>query len=482
MKPKAIRLTALLLVVGSLFILLFPAPLKVKADSIWNDGCQPVTIPYMSNDWLGGASMTITGGRQDSPGNYTVEVYIANAEGERCHGTITNISIPDFAPQDGITGYYPRAIVSCADVYSYQFGNPDGGSVNDTSYLAIISVGSPHVTLTWSNVYSCIPHPTPTPSPSPTPLPPAVIPVGPIVPPGEPNPNTPITGQCTTCVYAPTGDVMLDTIRLVNWALCNIANLYTCLLIPLLLKMWNTIINILRFMQAWREWTGNVVTQVTQWLIANLLICIYWLGGTITNAVNAIVNGISGNFRTTVIQSGNANLFDVLISLFNNIGNLGTTLIDGIRDVVSSVANVLISLINAILVLALLFAQIVIAVINLLISAINEIFGLIGFVPRIVGTFLDAFGSAATNPINGLSMFRTNSGTGSPGSLDCTHPVLFHACLGLFVLDNTVFGSSINAGGIDIPIMGTIVLIMIGFIAIERVLWFIRKLRKAFAE
>lgn len=291
----------------------------------------------------------------------------------------------------------------------------------------------------------------------------------------------PTSGVCQQCTYAPVGDWFVDAPKLVEWLYCQIQNLFACWLIPILLGLWQTALDTLHAIAWSRIWIGDEISVFGAWANDNTTIVSTWangeMGNLATQIANAIYGAIGGN--TFLISGNNANFWDVLVSLFNNLGGVIGGAFSALPSIIHDIANVILAAINGIVQIAMVFVALGITLVNFGIGVINEIISAVNIIPAIVGTFQAGFNVYA-HPVS-MNMVAQSATIGPPtggptGSLDCTNGVIYHVCIGLYMLDNTVFqGDPTILGGI--PIFADALYMSAGLVAANAFLWMIRRFR-----
>lgn len=316
-------------------------------------------------------------------------------------------------------------------------------------------------------------------------LPPTVIPTG-----------AGNDGECKVCSYAPTGDWFADAGSLVNFLVCQIANIYYCHLIPILLGIWRTVFRILLYMQAVIKWAVQLIPAIGQWVNGNTIVVTTWFNGQFTNLGNqiseAVMNGPGGY---NIISSNGTNFFDVLVSVFNTIKEVLNgfyTLIPKFLDTMKEILEALIGGIEGVAVALITFLSRLVTSLGQILVSFFQSFSVI---PKIIGSFQTAYSAAAANPINGIAAlsgaipapdapiaaYSATEGPPSGGygtqALDCNQGLVYHYCIGAYVLDNTVFSAQISFLGTSASMIGLLAAIMLSGWAGYTILWYIRKFK-----
>jgi hypothetical protein len=251
---------------------------------------------------------------------------------------------------------------------------------------------------------------------------------------GDPVPGytpRPISGVCKVCIYAPVGDLVVDTPNLFGWFWCSLRQLWDCQAKTILYGIWTALVNILTLLGFLRLWLAGTFTSFSVWSNNNLLIFARWLNGVITNAVA----GLGAK------PTSSTNLWDALIAVVNAFRDVILRLLDDIMTLVMAVVGVVINAIS--------FTAMI------LLSVLTSV---LGIVPQILSAIVTAF--------------NTTAATLPPGAPTCSDPtsLTYYPCLGFYILDNTIFSG---------PIQWLIPLGM-GALAFERLIWALEQISEAF--
>ncbi len=272
------------------------------------------------------------------------------------------------------------------------------------------------------------------------------------------------TGVCKLCSYAPSGNWIIDAISLINYLACQINNVWFCIVIPLLLGIWRTILNILLFGQSVMNYSISGVGQVARWMNVNTMIVVRYGSGFFQNGINQLTNAIALSSGSTIIQQGGSgtNLFDALISFFGAVKDVVASVSDVVKTIVVTLPGVLGQLANLILQLAFLLLNAIILLLNVGLAVLNQIFRFLTLIPEFIGAFSQGLNTTLTNPL-APAIVGYQSGTGPvnagnvappPATLtnstllgqSCSSDPMFSLCLGVWVIDNTLFAPAPNSG------------------------------------
>lgn len=155
-------------------------------------------------------------------------------------------------------------------------------------------------------------------------------------PPGYTSPGAGITPQCKVCTYQPTGDLTYDVPEIVRWLGCFISQLWYCQAKKILMGIWTVATSILTFLGFARMWLSAVISNLVNWANGNLRVFANYLNGLSVNMQGGVVQGDSGS-----------SFWDVLRAALNTISNLGTSLIEGLRDVITTLVGGIVTLLIA---------------------------------------------------------------------------------------------------------------------------------------
>jgi hypothetical protein len=210
---------------------------------------------------------------------------------------------------------------------------------------------------------------------------------------------------------------------------------------------------------------------------------VYYLGAIIQNASTGIIQAIyyTGGAHTTIVGGSGGTIWDVLLALINQLGTILSGLTNGlpaaIASVFQSVASVLnsllalaVTLVNAVLTVAFLLYSFALMILTIGLGIVGDIINLFSIIPAIIGGFTQAFSAASYGAVSvgQLSLSGAYTPGTVPGKLDCTDPVLYHACVGLYVLDNTIFNGSPS-------LLGILLQVAIGVWFVSLLIWAVRK-------
>lgn len=288
---------------------------------------------------------------------------------------------------------------------------------------------------------------------------------------------------CVQCIYSPTGDWFEDAPKLIAWLGCQIKNLFACWLIPVLLGIWQSILDTMHAIAWSRVWLGDELSIAANWVDGNTIVLTTWLNGEIFNLGTQVNQGfeLAIGANTFLIQGGSQTSFwDVLVSLFNGLSGTLQALFNALPQIVDGIANLIIAIINAVIQIVSIIVQLVIVVINFGLGVLNELVQTMSIVPVIVGTFqhaLNLYANPVTIGIGPSSVIIDATMHPPPNSLDCSNPIIYHVCIGFYVLDNTVFsGSPDILNGTPVLAMG--IILSEGLFAMHVLLWTINKIRE----
>ncbi len=272
-----------------------------------------------------------------------------------------------------------------------------------------------------------------------------------------------IIAACRTCSYIPTGVLAEDFTEYVRYLSCALGQLWECNLKSVLAGIWLGITAILTLFSYFRIWLGGTISGAMEWWLNALYAIMAYANGLTLNLGTQINNGLTNVRFGTVITQGGAGLWDVLLAVINQIGNLGNNIVTGLRDVILSAIGPVTTLLSQIV--SGLFGLLsgIVALIAALISLAASFIVLAG--TTLVGTASDSIGAL-------FAAFNAAAMAQPPGAFSCNVPgsFLYYPCLGLYILDNTIFAGPAQ---VLIPLV-------LGVIAINLLLWGLKKIRVAF--
>jgi hypothetical protein len=254
---------------------------------------------------------------------------------------------------------------------------------------------------------------------------------------------------------------------LIDYLACQIANIYYCHVIPILLGIWRSVFRIIVLIQSAIYFGISSATQVALWANANIRQSIFYMQGFATNLTNQLTDAMNSATGGTFIVSGSqAGFFDFLIVLVNALRDALTTSLTQLTEVIRIILNFLSAIVDGI---SNLGSSIISAVggflnttINSLASGAIELFRNIAIIPKILGSFNDGYSTTVENPMLGVAALSGGIapppmaasggdwGGGYVPALNCSHDLVYHFCVGAYTLDNTVFGGSITIGGVTV--------------------------------
>jgi len=243
-------------------------------------------------------------------------------------------------------------------------------------------------------------------------------------PPGYKNlPPIPFTVECKVCAYSPVGDVNVDLPEVIAWLLCAITQIWHCQAKTILMGIWQAIVDVLTFLGFWRLWMFYTVQTTAAWGNDNVVVALRYMNGLVLNLQTAIVDAIYSGPRGVIVTDTGTSFWDALVSLFN-----------GIRDITTSIVGLISNLVDRVFWLILLLVAIIISVINLIIQFVLAASGsIIGFITVLFTTIQTAL-SAPPSAVTGIPICDMNA------------DMIPESCVGIFVLEQSFFfdGSPLN--------------------------------------
>lgn len=290
-----------------------------------------------------------------------------------------------------------------------------------------------------------------------------------------------VDGICKVCNYSPVGDWFEDAPNLVNFLACQLGNIYFCVVVPILLGIWKSIIEVITLIQSMMYWFISAGNQAALWVNGNIVVFARFTAGTIDNAATTSANAIYSAGGTTIIGAGgsNANLFDVLIEFIRTLGATIGKIADIFPSLIGALRDVSLAIVNGIVTIATLLINLVLILVNVFIVIAAEILRFASIIPYLVVAFSDGFGATTSSPLAPASMpgqqlpLSQQTILGQP----CTDDPYFTMCLGVYVMDNTIFDESNQNGFGVVGLMNFVK----GIAVIGLMLWGGRKMTAAFS-
>jgi len=236
-----------------------------------------------------------------------------------------------------------------------------------------------------------------------------------------------------TCgvISQPTGD---DFGTWISWHWRNLQRFFKCDLMILLNKMFKLAQDTYRLIGFSVRYFISLTFRAVSWLDDDWL---PWLNGQFRNMAVGQV--------TTIYQGGGGpSIWDVLLALINNIF---APIVGFVGQILGLVIGIVAAVVNLVL-------GILVAVIGIFLSFMTRVFGLLALGQQVLNNIINAYNSATPTPI--------------PGLPDCTDPQSHPACVGIWVIDNTMFSGT---GALIIPLM-------ISFFGIHMALWVVSEFRR----
>jgi hypothetical protein len=212
---------------------------------------------------------------------------------------------------------------------------------------------------------------------------------------------------CEECSYNPVGDLFQDIPRLIEWLWCGLSQLFDCVLRNVLYGLWQTIVRIIQIIAFLRLWAGLIIERAIAWVLGNLGVLAAWIGGHIINLLTAIGTPIL-NFASGFIN-GVLSLLAGLWGFFQQVLVVLNAIATFLTSAVGLVGNGF---------------QFVVSIVEQIWHFISQVFGI---VPILIGSL-----------IAGLNASAASIPSWAPA---CNNPssLLYYPCLGMYVLDNTIF-------------------------------------------
>lgn len=239
---------------------------------------------------------------------------------------------------------------------------------------------------------------------------------------------------CPTCFLNVTLDTssigsilssaVADVGNFFSWLWCRFLQWINCSLIPFFQGLWQTIVDIARFLGWAFMWVLKSAGSAIQWVLDNLGVIFRWLGGSITNIITSLLHNIGFSLSLVGIQLGIPDLGQFLSLIWNFIGTLFHLIIGW-----------------------------VISFVGLIVTIISVIF-------QIFSAMLSGFNASASS----IPMFAPICDT--PGQF------LYYPCVGIYILDNTIWAG----------ILYYIVYVAEALIALRVFWWAIKFLEEAILE
>lgn len=258
-------------------------------------------------------------------------------------------------------------------------------------------------------------------------------------------PEGPAPGMCSVNSYKPTGDLPTDFSRGINWFWLEIKNLWDCQAETILYGIWTGVVNLIKFLAFLRMWAQLTFYGLIGWLNAQFVN----LGIYISNAL------VRAQFGTVITGGGGAGLGDVLVSLFNTIRGI----VSDLAGLGQSIVNAITALGSGIIAIVLEIVQILGAVVTLILSFIT------GFLGNAIGILLGIFQSL----INGWNMSAVSTSTYIPSCTD-TSSSLIYLCAGLSLIEDQL----------QTGVAAWIVPIVLGIASMNLLLWGVGQIVGAF--
>jgi hypothetical protein len=212
---------------------------------------------------------------------------------------------------------------------------------------------------------------------------------------------------CEECTYNPVGDLFQDIPRLIEWLWCGLSQLFDCVLRNVLYGLWQTIVRIIQIIAFLRLWAGLILERAIAWVLGNLGVLAAWLGGHIINLLTAIgapILNVASGFINGVLS-----LLAGLWGFFQQVLVVLSAIATFLTSAVGLVGNGF---------------QFVVSIVEQIWHFISQV---VGIVPILIGSL-----------IAGLNASAASIPSWAPA---CNNPssLLYYPCLGMYVLDNTIF-------------------------------------------
>ncbi|MBZ0282088.1 MAG: PKD domain-containing protein [Anaerolineae bacterium] len=218
----------------------------------------------------------------------------------------------------------------------------------------------------------------------------------------------------------------------------NLERFFKCDLMVLLNKWFNVFYDFQRTTRHVMRWWIALVQYIGRWATSLL----WWMDGHFRNMA-------VGQVTTIYEGGGGPSIWDVLLALVNNIF---APLVGFMGQLVTLFVGIITQVFNLLLTL-------VVGIVGLVLAFIVQAFGLLALAQQLLIALIGAYGSAAPIAIEGLPSC-INDPRSSP------------LCVGIWVLDNTIFSQE---GAIIIPIF-------VAVLSIHLILWVVTELRRTVME
>lgn len=255
-------------------------------------------------------------------------------------------------------------------------------------------------------------------------------------PPGYQAPPPTLATSCRVCSYQPVGDITVDLPEVIGWLFCAISQIWYCQARQILMGIWQQVVNILTFIGFARLWMAYTADGFIKWMLADWQVFIRWLNGTFQNLLSSLIP--TGNPS----GGGGPNFFDALIALINGLGGIVNHLIDAVLALAKALIGAVLAVIGFI--------------INFLMFLVSQILNFLRLLIEII-----------TNAVNAPASLPA----GMP-ICDTSADMIPESCVGIFMLDHTVFAPS-SPFAFIIPLVE-------GLIGFGAIWWAINKFRHAF--
>lgn len=212
----------------------------------------------------------------------------------------------------------------------------------------------------------------------------------------------------------------------------NLERFFNCTLMIKLNQMAETIDTAWKTTRLFMRWCVVLVNRVGDWMTTLL----WWLGGHFRNIALGQV--------TTVYESGGGTCSDLFCVL--------EALITGLLTPIQSIVDALLSIVGGVVGLLL---DIVSGLVSLLVALIIQLIGFLQLGQSLLGSVVTAYNSATPVAVAGIPQC----------SLD---PRSSAFCMGIWILDNTIFSGT---GAAIIPIL-------VGILSIHLLLWVVGELKR----
>lgn len=213
----------------------------------------------------------------------------------------------------------------------------------------------------------------------------------------------------------------------------NLERFFDCTLMVKLNQMFSLMNDAWKTTRLFMRWCVVLVNKTGDWFTT----FVWWLGGHFRNIAVGQV--------TTVYQSGGgqcSDLFCVLQTLINGILTPLNAIVEALINILGGVTGILFTAINGLLVI--------------IISLISQVLGLLNLGQQLLSALINAYNNATPVAIAGLPNC----------SLD---PRSSAFCMGIWVLDNTIFS---GPGAAIIPMLT-------GILSIHLLIWVVAELKRS---